>query len=372
MSGRYGSMPGLTNCADCPAGRYGKDAGLTSPQCSGPCVAGTFGFWPGNTDRTCNGYCQSGFYCPEGSTERALYPCPAGSYCRSGPEGLVSVRIARASLFASAFFSLPASVFLERQDGPKLCPPGQWSAELRDNCQSCPEVRFRFLGTSRHAVFYYHAHRCQREVAVPTHRFMPHRMSFVEQGFFGNVSGLTSSTCSGKCPAGHYCQWNTVTPMLCQAGTYCPEGTRNQYAPAQAIDISWFIAVPFSVTCAHVPACLCFMVAVSRHERSCPQGTFSAAGASECTLCPAGRFSNNNNPESCDQECNNGYYCPPGSRTGQARVCPAGHFCPRGAAQRVLAVSCAPSHMPQLRVWLCPRHRQGFFFFFNPCLSYSL
>jgi len=51
---------------DCPAGRYGGGAQLTSPDCTGPCA--------------------KGFYCPVGSTTRNQYPCPVGRY--GSQEGL--------------------------------------------------------------------------------------------------------------------------------------------------------------------------------------------------------------------------------------------------------------------------------------------
>jgi len=51
---------------ECPAGRYGSSAGLSTPSCSGPC------------DR--------GFYCPPGSTSNQENPCPIGRY--GSTEGL--------------------------------------------------------------------------------------------------------------------------------------------------------------------------------------------------------------------------------------------------------------------------------------------
>ena len=53
---------------DCPAGRYGRDEKLYTPECSG--------------------LCQRGYYCPIGSTTRVQVPCPLGRY--GDKEGLTN------------------------------------------------------------------------------------------------------------------------------------------------------------------------------------------------------------------------------------------------------------------------------------------
>ncbi len=43
-------------------------------------------------------------------------------------------------------------------------------------------------------------------------------------GRYGNVYGETSEFCSGYCPAGSYCPWNTTSPITCPIGTYSSRG----------------------------------------------------------------------------------------------------------------------------------------------------
>ena len=39
-------------------------------------------------------------------------------------------------------------------------------------------------------------------------------------GRYGSAKGLTTEFCSGYCPAGHMCGWNTTTPLECKPGYY--------------------------------------------------------------------------------------------------------------------------------------------------------
>ena len=43
-------------------------------------------------------------------------------------------------------------------------------------------------------------------------------------GRYGKSYGETSEFCSGYCPAGFYCPWNTTNPIECPPGTYSGHG----------------------------------------------------------------------------------------------------------------------------------------------------
>jgi hypothetical protein len=43
-------------------------------------------------------------------------------------------------------------------------------------------------------------------------------------GVYGSTSGLTSSACSGPCPAGRACPVGTVYPTVCPPGTFSASG----------------------------------------------------------------------------------------------------------------------------------------------------
>ena len=70
-----------------------------------------------------------------------------------------------------------------------------------------------------------------------------------------------------KCPAGYYCPDSSSEPIICQPGSYCPE---------------MCVRENFTVNtqnCRNLPL-------------ACPAGTYSrTTGASQCTLCPAGKTS---------------------------------------------------------------------------------
>eukprot|EP00455_Lapot_gusevi_P054678 TRINITY_DN880_c0_g1_i2.p1 TRINITY_DN880_c0_g1~~TRINITY_DN880_c0_g1_i2.p1 ORF type:complete len:891 (+),score=349.38 TRINITY_DN880_c0_g1_i2:33-2675(+) len=157
-------------------------------------------------------------------------------------------------------------------------------------------------------------------------------------GYFGNTTGLSTSTCSGQCltgtrallgatsaicngfcPAGSYCPWNTTSVITCPIGSFCPNAS----------------AVP-------VP---------------CPLGTYgSAVGLSSASCsgqCLARFYGNTTGQTSptCSGPCSSGYICPVG--TGQPTPCPAGFFCPANGAPQ----PCQPGYYcPLLSTFMtaCP------------------
>jgi hypothetical protein len=143
--GQY-SLAGASVCTNCSAGLFGASTGLPAAECSGQCLAGS--------------------YCPAGSKTGSPFMCPAGSVCPAGsPNGSV------------------------------LCPPGQYSLLQASMC------------------------------------------SFCESGRFGSVSGLTSSACSGVCWAGYMCPMGSVnaTTTPCPLAHYCTPGTSAPVACAGGV-----------------------------------------------------------------------------------------------------------------------------------------
>ncbi len=121
--GRY-STSGV--CVDCPAGVYGSSFGLTNASCTAPCPGGRWGA-PGAGTADCSGACPAG------------YACPAG--------------------FTSA---IPSDSF--------KCPAGRFSLDGSSACRECAA------------------------------------------GYYGADVGLTIDTCSGECPAGASCPSGSSAP----------------------------------------------------------------------------------------------------------------------------------------------------------------
>ena len=64
----------MTGQSRCEPGNYCVDGDKT------PCPAGVFGKEAGLSSSLCSGSCQEGFYCPVGSTSRTASVCPAGVF----------------------------------------------------------------------------------------------------------------------------------------------------------------------------------------------------------------------------------------------------------------------------------------------------
>ena len=63
------------------------------------------------------------------------------------------------------------------------------------------------------------------EVPCKTGHFCEQGMIFqCPPGRYGSVKGLTEEHCSGFCPPGHRCGWNTTTPEECAQGYYSSGG----------------------------------------------------------------------------------------------------------------------------------------------------
>jgi hypothetical protein len=72
----------------------------------------------------------------------------------------------------------------------------------------------------------------------------------------------------------------------------------------------------------------------SRKCTACPPGSYSStAMAPACSLCPGGTFSAKSGAASAGacQECNAGYFCPPGTGVQLGVACGAANYCPRGS-----------------------------------------
>ena len=134
-------------------------------------------------------------------------------------------------------------------------------------------------------------------------------------GTFGNSTYLTDPSCSGDCPAGHYCPKGTADPLMCPSGTFLE--------PPPVVGTSASSCLP------------------------CTPGTYSpspARSANGCIACPAGTLSEGLRATSCDL-CPVGGYC---AAVGAASVrqtfqpCAAGSYNPTtGASNESACLGCA-------------------------------
>ena len=141
-------------------------------------------------------------------------------------------------------------------------------------------------------------------------------------GQYGNVTALTTRSCSGPCLAGHYCTLASLsaTQNPCGwVGVYCPLGSQ-QPVPA----------APGELTVGGTEAT---RSGVSR----CPSSQYCVNGTA--FNCSAGRFgcaTGLGSPD-CNGPCAAGFFCPPGSDSNRRYACGnASVYCPEGSGIPVL------------------------------------
>ena len=137
----------------CPRGRYGDSKGLT--------------------DKECSGSCDAGYICPAGSFSPRQVPCGAG---RDDP---------------SAFYC------------PGYGTVGSWKP-LKVS------VGYYTVGGDDK----YNNTRVAQKICPLGHFCVGGRMYRCPGGTFGNITGLSTSACSGKCPAGYFCRPATVEAFV--------------------------------------------------------------------------------------------------------------------------------------------------------------
>ncbi|KAL4094950.1 hypothetical protein PRIC1_010600 [Phytophthora ramorum] len=238
------------------------------------CPAGRYGEKPGETSPLCTGLCTRGFYCPEGSTSPTQRECGGDALiCRTGsptPQriqpGYYSVGVTN----TTRFYQRPCEPGYFCIDGIKYqCPAGTYGAasglssaacsgkcapgyycpsypgppsvsrtqnECGDSTVFCPE------GTGNEPSFvlsgYYSVltsgmaddgrNATQNDEKVCPKGFYCRQGIRIRcpEGTYGDIEGLSASSCSGWCPAGYFCPFATTDYRLnpCAPGTYATKG----------------------------------------------------------------------------------------------------------------------------------------------------
>lgn len=236
------------------------------------CAAGRYGDTQAQ-DAYCSGLCSPGYFCQEGSTNSTPQACgsvhvfcPAGSpFPIHAPSGRRTVRIVDGIEVAEGQGSLQTSTV--------PCSPG---------------------------------HYCSGGVQQPC-----------PMGTYGDVESLSTASCSGQCHAGTYCPIQTISPLVCNKGFYCPDGREQLLCPAGR----------FGATTGLKDATCSGLCALGHY---CPAGSVSELSVT----CPAGRYGGQpgltNN--TCSGLCSEGYYCPIASQSATQYECGNRNvYCPVGS-----------------------------------------
>ena len=275
--------------------------------------------------------------CAGGQTECLI--CPAGFACADPGREPVPCREGFYSPISSGNCSKcpPGHECPHADRLPRPCPVGFWSAGGQRFCAECePGFHCTFPATEATPI----KDLCPAGgYCSPASRFIP-----CPAGTYNNLPGGTSSVSCKACPAGHYCLQETVTyeANLCPPGHWCPcqtqysvqhpcpSGTYNDKTGSHSQD-----------ACTECKAgSYCPSGTASHDAVLCPTGHFCPPGAGAPMACPAGTYQNSMGTSSQDQciTCTTGHYCPSGSNNPYD--CPAGTY--SAAAGIGLRSQCVP------------------------------
>jgi hypothetical protein len=272
------------DCVLCEHGRFRSDRASDVCTPCAACAPGTYRNNCGANGGASSGICEpssSGFFKTGwglwSSTEVRCASCPAGKFrsgCGGDSAGKCEVCPAGKFQDANATWMLPCKSCQACMEGQERHQCGN---ESSGNCSSCAAGQFK-------AAVGDFATRCSSCQPCSPRRY--------REGCGQGQSGACRVCPTGKFKLGDEKQssWNSSC-FPCKHGYACAEGGREE----------------------------------------CKPGTFGdSAGASECKLCPTGRFSNSSRQIICAQ-CEPGHLCPAGSFDPKARKCGgASQFCPGG------------------------------------------
>ncbi len=167
-----------------------------------------------------------------------------------------------------------------------------------------------------------------------------------DAGFYGDSLGQTAPDCTGPCSGGFFCNAGSTsaTQNPCETGNFCPIGSSGpticpagSYCPGQETELP--IPCPEGTfgneTGLEDATCSgnCSLGALcpegsTTNETLCPIGFYCPIGSA--IFCPGGTFGNETglSDPTCSGNCTAGFFCLGGSTATDSILCPAGTFCP--------------------------------------------
>ena len=293
--GYYPTIEG-NGCTACPAGTYSSvPYGLTG--------VSDISVTQDSAILACVSVCPIGTYCPKGSVQPV--DCPGGRYgsntgaididctgpCSEGyfcplrstsptqhPCGnethYCPIGSSHRNIVDKSFYSIPEEANTDNRVAQLPCPPGTYCTNGKKN--SCPS------------------------------------------GTYGHTSNLMNSNCTDLCPLGHYCSENSVNPVQCPPGTYGGSyGLQNSSCSGLCLKGYY-----------------CEIGSISSTESTCVGGRYGDHEGLTSSQCSTECEIKLDGTQFCIiQYCSEGYYCPPGSISGQQNECGgSNYYCPIGVA----------------------------------------
>lgn len=365
IGNEYSSNEMESNCSICPQSYYVTDDHFFCIECAKD------EFCPGNgelifclegyaTTEGCNpcpefSVCEFGmiFNCTPGNyvteLDQKCLPCPIGSSCSgSGPPQQCKNQY---------FSDLPGMIQCLR------CEGGHYSDGRGLYCRSCLSEGVCINGIDilicQEGEYYdENTNDC---LICPIGFFCANSLRFVcPNGYYGNDTGLTECL---ACPAGTFLINTIGTSLddctLCPIGTYstdsasvscikCPIGYYGEF-PGASKEEECVPCLPGKYydlensTCYNCSAGMFNPYYANTFCQYCGVGNYSDEGASECSLCPAGSFSDIEGASECN-------YCPPGTfnpvsgsnSSDDCIKCETGGSFKFGATNENVCESCSP------------------------------
>ena len=291
----------------CPGGYYLPSASAVSG-CL-PCPAGFYSsssFHGPNIVPSCQNICPVGHYCPLGSSSPIA--CPDGTF--GGETGLMTE--ACSGLCKPGFFCLSGSPRMDQY----ICGSAAFYCPLGSSDRTLVEEGFYSAPIYSHASERYLSMPCEMGFYCSGGERTP-----CPAGTFGNESQLSSSLCSGTCPAGSYCPEQSVLPVPCPRGSY---GSSTGLMDSSC-----------SGLCS--PGFWCEQGSSSATQFPCPSGSYGPLPGSQSRHCSQLCEITVNVSDSAmfciSLPCEAGYFCPPASTSEQQQACGnASYYCPASSS----------------------------------------
>lgn len=203
------------------------------------------------------------------------YHCPGNDYPIKCPEGVYQPYYGATDIYWCSF----------------ICPAGKY----------CPEGSAAPEGDCEVGYYCEAGSKKKDQAACPP-------------GTYGDGAGYRSAEECHSCPSGHYCNGGSELPIKCESGTFNPDGRQSD------------------------PACTPCTAGYKCPDEGmidpilCGYGKYSAAGATECTECPATHHCSSLATSKKQMElnmCAPGYLCLNGTGKYPAEelLCDEGYFC---------------------------------------------
>lgn len=293
------------------------------------CPAGSYCETPSSSPQTC----ASGYYSTGSAT--ACTPCPGGAICSASGLGstcaagsyLLPLTYGTSCLTCAAGYYCPST-----KTAPLPCPVGTYSDQGAVQCSICDEGYQCAAGTASDRSLCASGYYCPAQTT--SQKVCPDGFKCAAIGLSKPTPCLpgtyqSSATSCATCPAGSACPTgHAATKYVCPSGTYSAAGaTECTVSETTASNLATCTMGQYiNATTLECQNCTAGNYCPDAYSSfACPAGTYSGPSASTCAICPAGSMCPNTDGTGI-VVCPTGSFALPASTS--CTVCPVGYYCP--------------------------------------------